>query len=175
MKSLLDNHPLVGIELDVVSYVPMVTLNTSIDVDPKTEKSTFTSQWIEKLFGGKAAYVKNGTNEYLETIQEQQQQNDSIKKLADTKSRTNDTQEYQDYSNVFKQVSPAMVKQSYSQETLDSKSRKDGKKQSYYRSIANRILSQCHAIAPEKKGAPIVIIGKPTFSATSSCLFKRDD
>ena len=54
--------------------------------------------------------------------------------------------------------------QSYSQETLDSKSRKDGIKQSYYLSIANRIPSQCH-VTPEKKGAPIHI-GKPTFCAT---------
>ena len=72
MKALLDNHPLFGIDLGVVSHVSMVTLNASIDVDPKTEKSTFKSQWIEKLFGGKAAYVNNGTDEYLETIQEQQ-------------------------------------------------------------------------------------------------------
>jgi hypothetical protein len=38
-------------------------------------------------------------------------------------------------------------------------------------SIANRILSQCHAIAPEKQGAPILVIGKPTF--TSSMKGKR--
>jgi hypothetical protein len=102
----------------------------------------------------------------LEIVQQQQQSNDGITRLSETTSRTNDNREYQSYRSVFEQVSPPMVQNSYSTEILNAKFKKNRVKQRYYRSIANRILSQCHAIAPEKQGAPILIIGKPTFSPT---------
>ena len=162
LESLLKRHPLVGIDLGTKTHASMVVLNGSL-VSNENE-TTFQGKWIEKLFAGKAAY--SGVDKYLEIIQEQQQQNDGIQRLSETKSRTNNVYEYQQYSQVFQEVSPQMVEQSYSSKNLDLKLAKDGRKQSYYRSIANRILSQCHAIAPEKKGAPILVIGKPTFASS---------
>jgi hypothetical protein len=45
-----------------------------------------------------------------------------------------------------------MIETAYSGDFLKAKYKKNRAKQRYYHSIANRILSQCHAIAPEKQG-----------------------
>lgn len=160
LKQVVDHHPLVGIDLGVVSHVSMVVLNGSL----AENETVFTGRWIEKLFSGKAAY--NGVDEYVNKIQEEQQENNAIERLAETKSRTNDVHEYQRYCQVFNEVSPPMIETAYSGDFLRAKFKKNRKKQRYYHSIANRILSQCHAIAPEKQGAPILMIGKPTFSSS---------
>ena len=162
-KELLDTHPIVGIDLGVDTHVSMVTLNGTID-EHDNGGFDLNSTWIEKLFKGRAAYASQGIDDYMEPLIQQQQPH--VERLSEYVCRTNDTEEYLDYANVFKQVSPLLIENSYSTETLNAKFYKDRRKESYYRSIANRILSQCHAIAPDKKGAPILVIGNPTFSAT---------
>ena len=90
LKQVVDNHPLVGIDLGVISHASMVVLNGSLTENES--KTIFTGTWIEKLFSGKAAYT--GVDEYLNKIQEEQQGNNAIERLTETKSRTNDTAKY---------------------------------------------------------------------------------
>jgi hypothetical protein len=53
LKQVVDNHPLVGIDLNIVSHVSMVVLNSSL----AENETVFTGRCIEKLFSGKAAYT----------------------------------------------------------------------------------------------------------------------
>lgn len=129
----------------------------------------FGGKWIEKMWQGKAAYNgKGGVDDYMQFLQDQQtkEYKASVEQLGENHSRTNDLLEYQQHAQVFRQVSPDMVKQAYSENVMDAKRRKENRKQQFYRSICNRILSMCDAIAPDKTGAPILVIGKATFSST---------
>jgi hypothetical protein len=73
---------------------------------------------------------------------------------------TNDLMEYLQHAQVFRQVSPGMVNQAYSE---NAKRRKENRRKQFFSSIPTRILSQYHAI---KTGGPILVIGKAAFSST---------
>ena len=129
----------------------------------------FRGRWIERMWKGKSAYdAKGGVDEYMQFREDQQTEEykASVEQLAENHSRTNDLVEYHQHANVFRIVSPNMVNQAYSEDVMHAKRRKENRRQQFFRSIANRVLSMSHAIAPGKQGAPVIVIGKATFSST---------
>ena len=159
MANLLQDHPLVGIDLGIVNHVSMVVANA------KSHNQRIEAKWVEQMFTGRSAYNNKGVDSLLEHIQESF--GDLLEPLAQTTKKTIDPAAYQIYGSQFVATSePIITSGSYSQDMLSEKFEKNRKTQRYYHSLANRILSQCHAIAPEKTGAPILVIGKPTFAAT---------
>lgn len=167
LAALLQNHPIVTIDLGIKSIATMVVGNCNL-VQMENATPKLKSKWIQRDFSGKGYYATTNIDEDLENIQAVQtaQMEDALDELKSTTKKTNGVDEYQLYADKFNAVAPIMVEQSYSENLLRSKFNRINGKKRYLAEMNNQILSMCEAVAPEKTGAPIVIIGKPTFSAT---------
>ena len=121
-------------------------------------------KWIEHSFSGKASYHSTGVNQLLHDIPAQNPE--AIQALAGDHGRVMNPDEYQAHINTFQQLSPPMIQANYATPRMKMGHGKDRRKQAYWSNVCNRLLSLASAIAPNKNGAPVILVGKPTFKSS---------
>lgn len=169
LKKLLDGHVLVFMDFGIVTHISAVFLTAELQEQADSKEGPkIKAKWVNKIFSGRAMYRESGIDDLmynldeLKTDQERAMEAD----LSEHHSRTMDIDKFRAFIHTFNTHADALMKKSFTEEAEQRRFKKNQTKQSYMSQILNTVLAFVDAIGPEKKGAPILVVGNPTFGAT---------
>lgn len=165
VTDLFDNHPFIcfdpGRKNDAgVTAVVASTVGEEVLIHAK-----------KHLFVAETRYRETGVDAHI-VDPEMKPETKHLKALAQTSGRTRDPEKYKSFGGVFKSDGRKMVKNSCERRLLQKRAKLRNRTTSYWCSINSMILALADSVRRDSgrssnTGAPIIIFGNPTFSASA--------
>ena len=170
MREVIGSHTIVSVDLGIVNEMSLSVIVAKVDA-----RGNVTCRYLNHLFRTVARYTGSGIEVYIRDRILDTSRFD-LEALANCHGRKQEAGEYERYVDTILSpgVGEAILANNYSEDNLDKRAKLENRKRSHWCAMLNTILALVDAaerkqLTPaemESRGAPIIVIGRPTFKSS---------